>query len=864
MADSAITFTSGEVSTYYAARCPHLNQKGAAEWRGACPIHRGKHDSFAVDPATGRWFCHSACGRGGDIFDIEEALTGKDFPTRKTEVFRLVGRIEAEYRHNGTRTNGNQADSEPPKPTKPNGTWREITRYPYSDQDGTLLYEVVRYLKPDGTKTFIQVRPSGVEVAGTTDPKRSGVVPGGIVVGLDAGKYLLDPKATRKSGRTTWRRVEDQGADYDGAEYTFRACPRVPYRLPKLLKAETVYLPEGENDVHTLEGWGLVGSCNPGGCGGTHLYADWIGIFAGKRIVIPFDNDDAGRKHAAAKVATLLPVAASVRVVELPGLPEKGDVTDWRDAGGTLDQFRELTEAAAILDAAALSELRVRWGLPDEKPQHQAALAKVADDWPDPIPFLCRNTPALPADVLPGFLGDMVSATARATETPVEMAALLGLAVVAASVAKKVIVSPESGYSEPVNLYTAVGMESGNRKTAVLSSMTRPFVKWEETESCRLKPEITRITSERKTKEMAIEALRKEAARKPYDSSLIAEITEMESSLPEVPTAPRLWTQDITPERLGSLMAEQGERMALFSDEGGIFDTLAGRYNKGVPNLDLFLQAHAGAPVRVDRGSRPPVMLYRPALTLALAPQPDVLATLSDKPGFRGRGLLARILYGLPLSPIGFRKLNACPCSPTIEAAYSAGIERLLRLTPPTDEDAQWQPWRLTFDPNAYSSWKDFQRSIEILMREGNKLYCLKDWGSKLAGAAARIAGVLHCVTVDPTASTIITEDTVDGTLNLLMVIMDHTLAVFDLMERDKNVEDARKILEWIQKQGESSFTVRGCYCAHQTRFKVVDAIRLPLSLLEQHYCIRPCPKPQVSHRPSEGYNVNPKLLGAS
>src|ERR1039458_6079378 len=134
MADSAITFTSGEVSTYYAARVPHLKQRRAAGWRGACPIHHGKNDNFAVDPATGRWFCHSTCGRGGDILELEEALTGGDFSTRKTEAFRLVGRIEREYLQHGTRTNGNSAGTAPAKTTISTGTaggWREIARYPY-------------------------------------------------------------------------------------------------------------------------------------------------------------------------------------------------------------------------------------------------------------------------------------------------------------------------------------------------------------------------------------------------------------------------------------------------------------------------------------------------------------------------------------------------------------------------------------------------------------------------------------------------------------------------------------------------------------------------------------------------------------
>ena len=80
-------------------------------------------------------------------------------------------------------------------------------------------------------------------------------------------------------------------------------------------------------------------------------------------------------------------------------------------------------------------------------------------------------------------------------------------------------------------------------------------------------------------------------------------------------------------------------------DEGGIFDILAGRYSKGVPNLDLWLKGHSVSPLRIDRQdrSRLPIMIDKPHLTVGISPQPDVLASLRDKPGFRGRGLLSQI-----------------------------------------------------------------------------------------------------------------------------------------------------------------------------------------------------------------------------
>jgi len=172
-----------------------------------------------------------------------------------------VGRIEPEYRRHGTRANGNWAGRVTAKPTKPDGTGglREIERYPYVDPNGILLYHSVRYLKPDGKKDFRQCRPDG-------------------------------------RGGDIW--------NLDGIE-------RVPYRLPSVLKAETVYLVEGEKDVHTLEAWGLMASCNPGGSGSSHLYAEWADYFRDRHIVILPDNDEPGRKHAAAVAAALLGVAAS-------------------------------------------------------------------------------------------------------------------------------------------------------------------------------------------------------------------------------------------------------------------------------------------------------------------------------------------------------------------------------------------------------------------------------------------------------------------------------------------------------------------------------------------------------------------------
>ena len=94
------------------------------------------------------------------------------------------------------------------------------------------------------------------------------------------------------------------------------------------------------------------------------------------------------------------------------------------------------------------------------------------------------------------------------------------------------------------------------------------------------------------------------------------------------------------------------------------------------------------------------------------------------------------------------------------------------------------------------------------LMREGGKLFHLKDWASKLPGAAARIGAIMHCVCIDPGDSCEIQVELMEAALSLATALIDQALAVFDLMQRDPAVEDAQRIMRWVTRQEKSQFTV--------------------------------------------------------
>ena len=437
--------------------------------------------------------------------------------------------------------------------------------------------------------------------------------------------------------------------------------------------------------------------------------------------------------------------------------------------------------------------------------------------WKNPVSLKETTAPELKSDLLPGILGEITRAVSIATETPIELAAGLILPVLGTACQGKFTVQVKPGYAEPVNIWVIVALDPANRKSSVLVEMTKPLSKWEKQSRKKLEPIIKEAKSKWQNQQARLKSLRgKYGKAKPDElKGIEAEILEIENDLVEVPNQPQVWSQDVTTERLGSLMAEHDEKMSILSAEGGIFDIIGGRYSNGIANLDLYLQSHSSDPVKVDRGSREPVYLERPALSLGLSPQPEVLRGLADKSGFRGKGLLARFLYLLPRTNLGHRQLESEPVPADIKKGYCELVYSLLDIEQAENERREKIPYILRPSREAYHEWLEFARVVEKALREGERFEYVTDWAGKLPGAAARIAGLLHCAEnpYQPWAERISLE-TMDRALELASIFSSHALIAFDMMGADKALEQARKIWRWIERGRQESFSKRDCFNA--------------------------------------------------
>lgn len=126
--------------------------------------------------------------------------------------------------------------------------------------------------------------------------------------------------------------------------WSLRGVKMVPYRLPEVLQASTVFIVEGEKDVETLMLYNLAATCNPMGAGKWH--EEWGKYFTGKEVVIIPDNDEPGRKHAEDVAAKIFLHAKKTKILPLPSDGGVKDVSDWFGHGGTIDQLQAIAHKA--------------------------------------------------------------------------------------------------------------------------------------------------------------------------------------------------------------------------------------------------------------------------------------------------------------------------------------------------------------------------------------------------------------------------------------------------------------------------------------------------------------------------------------
>ena len=214
----------------------------------------------------------------------------------------------------------------------------------------------------------------------------------------EAGKLLyqncrFDPKDFRQ------RRPDRQG----GFVWDLEGVTRTLYRLPELLESslqDFVFVCEGEKDTDALYGLHLVATTSGSS---TSWKPEFAKHFKGRLVCVTPDNDPPGQGYGAAVANSLYGVATEVRVLNLPGLDEGEDVSNWLDGGGTVAQLLQLVDQAKPFKPTAV--IRQTTALQREKQSvPKPIVVNLEDVEPQKVEWLWDNR--IPLGKLSLIVGD--------------------------------------------------------------------------------------------------------------------------------------------------------------------------------------------------------------------------------------------------------------------------------------------------------------------------------------------------------------------------------------------------------------------------------------------------------------------------
>ena len=476
--------------------------------------------------------------------------------------------------------------------------------------------------------------------------------------------------------------------------------------------------------------------------------------------------------------------------------------------------------------------------------------------WEEPILFDEVETPNIAADLLPGVFGDFARELSKMSETPEAMSVFAVLSVIAAAASKHYCVSPNKDWVEPINIYVMVGLPPANSKTLVLNQCLAPLIEWERQKAIELQPIIDQERSKRKTQEAIIEAKRREAAKKKHDEreACIADIQELEANLASIPTLPKLFVNDATPEALIDHLSEQGGYLGIFSDEGGIIDVISGLYTGGKSNIDVLLKGIDGGNIRKVRKDK--YIDLNPFLTIFLAVQPAVIKNMGAQKVFSGKGFIERFLYILPKSYVGYRSNHLYSIDNRIKNAYYDAVRVLLEVDSPHNERTE-----ISLSAHALDEWQRFRNDIETQLRPNGRLYSFQGWGGKLPGFLLRIAALIQIASVG-LDSTKIDEQSMKNASTIGVLLIDHAIAAQNLMGADQGMHDAKELYQWFLSEQSDQWTRTDITRALRNRqIGKKERLNAAIGILIDRHIIREI-KDDTTQKPTTRYQLNPKLKG--
>ena len=491
-------------------------------------------------------------------------------------------------------------------------------------------------------------------------------------------------------------------------------------------------------------------------------------------------------------------------------------------------------------------------------------------EWSDPVIPQSQGE-QFPIESAPHYLADLCKAIALEVQVPIELPYFAAMSVLAAATNGKIEIVVKGRYKEQLSFYNIIGLGSGNRKSEVLKTLRWPLVEIESNLIAQVRPERARQIAERKAYEQALEGLQAKARSKGVTPSLMVDIQAATEKLEKckVQPLPKIFADNVTPEKHAALIAEQGSN-SIIEPEGGFFEGLSRYGNNKSAQVDYLNKAYGGESFRVDRQGGDSIIAEKPHCVLHFSIQPHLVLAIRSNADFMGTGFANRFLFSLPQSLIGSRSLDTPPVHNGLLEGWKLTVESLFNSCVGISR-------QLTIEPGGYQLLRDFQEALEPLLI--TNLLPIQGWASKLPGALVRIAALYELAASEHAAS--ISAENMKAALELAPYLQDHALKALTAPLEDQPITKLLAYLigkqESIEPQLASSvgsvgaipyqFTTRqlqqqfnkSSWLAHSDN-QAATLRGLLVQLSKDHWLqLMPAQSTAQGGRPAELWAVNPK-----
>jgi DNA primase len=657
---------------------------------------------------------------------------------------------------------------------------------------------------------------------------------------------------------------------------------RVLYHLDELIarSSETVYIPEGEKDVDRLRSLGYLCTCNTLGAGKWREdYTETIASRESREAVIFYDNDPAskefaGQDHAQKVALSLLDAGCRVRIVDLP---EGKDVSDYLALGHTKAELDALIAKAPYRTKESVHAWRNGFNNQPSviRPITSGTSSDRGASWGEPLPLAQALPPVekFNMDLLPPAFRLAVEDATERMQVPPDLIAIPQVTSLSAVVGRRVRIQPkkeDSQWQVTPNLWGAIIAPPGFLKTPSQRLGTGPLKKLQDS---------AREGYEKKEQEYERQLRNFDVRKRAWDSNALrdakngAPFADFEETKPEPPTVTRYIVNDATEAKLQELLAANPGGVLLERDElSGWLAQLDHPNREG--ERAFMLEAWEGnGSHHVDRIGRGTTFCDSLCVSVIGGIQPAKFRSyassmLRDDHGSgkanHNDGLLQRIqLLAWPDMDPRWTYVDRKPNEKAIQQVVYI-FEQLSRINPAT-------PIEMVFDADAQTLFVEWLSDLEVNeLRNTDQHEAFISHLSKYRSLIPSLAGLFELVEIaassnkplSETHQIFITVESLRRAIHWGRYLKTHATRAYSTLVSPQ-MQAAQALSQKIKagKLGHDRFRLRSLYQKNWAGLDHPDAARAALAILEDSEWVRPVRQEAQPFRPSEEYDINPKVF---